>query len=338
MEFIGKEAITCHPANNETILRQKGYHLGCHCIETNEKCKEILWFLTLDGRFNIKSNTEIIYREATTSFAYTHVKDFNDMMEKVVLQIFEKRFKEKNANLISKSVLFKKVAKINTKDACIQYGPDCIASLQGLNDILNRIFRISFVLNKDLVLENTNSITQIRERYYGTLLVNRHFDYLNELHQRYPVTNEAFQIGTDLEKLFRLLTTSQNLTQFLEMLGYADDSFGSRLDISDHHILTPNSQSAEDSDLFKRSNENILMSILKYSLDLSDPWIPHYYNKRNNQDRQSEHLTRNLYKAWLTEADNDIKKLLLNAPGIDILQGWRYVSYYKMYCLCDFIS
>ena len=40
----------------------------------------------------------------------------------------------------------RKVAEINTKDACIQYGPDCIASLQGLNDILNRIFRISFVL------------------------------------------------------------------------------------------------------------------------------------------------------------------------------------------------
>ena len=86
-EFLIKELPTCRATSNKTMPNYNEYRLGCHCIETHDNCHKILWFLVFDGRFNVKANTEIIYREATTSFANVHVQNFNEMVEHVAMKI-----------------------------------------------------------------------------------------------------------------------------------------------------------------------------------------------------------------------------------------------------------
>ena len=63
-------------------------------------------------------------------------------------------------------------------------------------------------------------------------------------------------------------------------------------------------------DIFRRSNTQQIMSLMKYSLDLSNPWIPQYYHSYEDDDAmQTFGATRDLYKVWLAESDDELLKL-----------------------------
>ena len=208
-EFIGNEIDECRRAETAVTLDPKEYRLGCHCIHNNEMCRRILWFLILEGRFNIKSNIQMIHREVLTAFWNENAKNFKDMMKKIVTKAFDEKMSKKYSFLILNSPSYEAISTITTEKICIKFGPDCIIALRGLNDILKTVFKISFSLNKDLVENNAASLSQKRERYYGSLLVNNHFDYYESVNQNYQLTPNAFQIRSDLKKLLEMIFPSQ---------------------------------------------------------------------------------------------------------------------------------
>ena len=76
-------------------------------------------------------------------------------------------------------------------------------------------------------------------------------------------------------------------------------------------------------DIFRRSNIQQIMSLMKYSLDLSNPWISQYYhNYEEDEDMQTLRTTRDLYKGWLAEGDDELLKLLSTNGEINFLQGF----------------
>lgn len=290
-----------------------------------------MWFLVFDGKFNIKSNTEIVYREATTSFANVQVKNFNEMVENVAIKIY--------SFLINENPRYEEVTRITTEESCMQYGQDCTVALHGLNEVLNKIFRLSYVLNKDLISENETDDTKRRDRYYGTLLVNRHFDYSMQQYQTDQMTPETFQLNADLQRFFEVMLHAQNLTliEFLGFLGYEDIS------VATDKIYKSNLQNVSApgctlsnkrhyrclnlEQLFKRDNIKVIMSLMKYSLDMTDSWLPHFHNLKDKHDGLLTFETREMYKSWLAGKDNDLRKMISKDFGADIPQGWRCVSY-----------
>ena len=338
-EFLINEVSTCRATPNKTIPNHDEYRLGCHCIEMHENCRKILWFLVFDGRFNVKSNTEIIYREATTSFANVQVNNFNEMVENVAMKIFEKRLSHKYSFLINQNLHYEQVARITTEENCIQFGLDCTVALHGLNEVLNRVFRLSYVLNQDLFPENEANNTTRRDRYYGTLLVNKHFDYLVPQNQIDQMTPETFQLNTDLQKILGIMLHAQNLSliEFIGMLGYEDisestsETYESKLlkiNEAGCTLLNKNRDGCLNlKQLFKRGNIKAIMSLIKYSLDMTDSWLPHFHNLKDKKDGPLILKTREMYKSWIARKDNDLRKLILNDFGAEMLHGWRYVSY-----------
>ena len=81
--------------------------LGCYCMETDttrvqenrarKHCKSIVKFLTLCGRFSVKANVDIIYREAELKLGQSAEK-FEDLVNKIVYPIFRNRFFQKIHN------------------------------------------------------------------------------------------------------------------------------------------------------------------------------------------------------------------------------------------------
>ena len=311
MEFIGNEIQQCRRAENVDTLNPKEYHLGCHCIHNNKPCRRILWFLILDGRFNVKSNIQMIYKEVITAFSNENAKNFKDMMEKIVKKAFDEKLSQKYSFLVHKNPSYETISTITSENKCLQFGPDCIVALNGLNEILKTAFRISFALNKDLVENNASSLSQKRERYYGSLLVNKHYDYSEKSSQNYQPSPNAFQIRSDLTELLEIIFPSHNesLVEFIREFGYND-----------------NSKAHEPTKLeffTNRSNVEHILTLMKYSLDVSDPWIPQYYKTNISQDVHSIQPTCNLFKVWLLGERNSLRKLISSDVGLVNLQGWR---------------
>ena len=64
--------------------------------------------------------------------------------------------------------------------------------------------------------------------------------------------------------------------------------------------------------MFHRSNIESIMSLMKYSLDLSNPWVTQYYQMENeDHDKQTLGDNRDIYKFWLTMSDNRMLDLFL---------------------------
>ena len=62
--------------------------------------------------------------------------------------------------------------------------------------------------------------------------------------------------------------------------------------------------------MFHRRNTDTIMTLMKYSLDLSNPWITQYYQAEND-DMQTLQDNRNMYKLWVTGSENELIKLFL---------------------------
>ena len=70
------------------------------------------------------------------------------------------------------------------------------------------------------------------------------------------------------------------------------------------------------------------MSLMKYSLDLSNPWISRYYQGYGNDvSKQLGGDTRDLYKDWLAKGDDELLKLLLKDGKSNFLRSSGYVSF-----------
>jgi len=62
---------------------------------------------------------------------------------------------------------------------------------------------------------------------------------------------------------------------------------------------------------------------MKYSLELSDPWISQYHNKREREGMGLLRNTRKLHRLWITDDADELRKFLLNTSTLDHLEGWR---------------
>ena len=91
-----------HPMEHQNLHKTTQYVknlFGCHCIETTGKCRRILWFLTLTGRFSIKETVQILYRTTLTSNGWRFTGSFEDLIHGIVYPIFDERFSNKYEHL-----------------------------------------------------------------------------------------------------------------------------------------------------------------------------------------------------------------------------------------------
>ena len=75
--------------------------------------------------------------------------------------------------------------------------------------------------------------------------------------------------------------------------------------------------------IFRRSNIQQIMLLMKYSLDLSNPWTSQYYQgHEDNETKQTVGNTRDLYKVWPAEHDDELLKLFSTAGNLNFLQSF----------------
>ena len=76
------------------------------------------------------------------------------------------------------------------------------------------------------------------------------------------------------------------------------------------------------------------MSLMKYSLDLSTPWISQYYQGYGND--ASKHTVgdkRALNKVWLAKEGGELLKMLSKDEDLNFLQSFGYASLFDRICL-----
>ena len=80
--------------------------------------------------------------------------------------------------------------------------------------------------------------------------------------------------------------------------------------------------------IFNNNNIQQIMSLMKYSLDLSNPWISQYYQgHKNDASKQIVGDTRSLYKVWLAEGGDEFLNLLAKDRDFNFLQSFGYVTF-----------
>ena len=77
--------------------------------------------------------------------------------------------------------------------------------------------------------------------------------------------------------------------------------------------------------LFRSENTRTIMSIMKYSLDLSNPWISRYYQQQKDGQERPKHIAaRDLYRIWLAEEDNEMVRMISNSGEPNALSSLGY--------------
>ena len=75
------------------------------------------------------------------------------------------------------------------------------------------------------------------------------------------------------------------------------------------------------SELFQSNNIKQIMALMKYSLELSNPWISHYYKNDDDQKfMKTSLINKYIYKAWLIEDDVALLNLFSKNENFDFLQ------------------
>ena len=74
---------------------------------------------------------------------------------------------------------------------------------------------------------------------------------------------------------------------------------------------------------FAGSNILQIMTLMKYSLELSDPWVSHYHDYNEDAGVGTYRKRRNFHRLWLADNENELRKRLLRSTNVDILRGWR---------------
>ena len=73
---------------------------------------------------------------------------------------------------------------------------------------------------------------------------------------------------------------------------------------------------------FRRSNLPQILTLMKYSLELSDPWNSQYHSYRENGGMDLFKKGRELHRLWIADGD-ELPKTMVNASTLQYLQGWR---------------
>ena len=60
------------------------------------KCGEIVYFLALSGKHNVRPNVQILYQDAMISHGNLYVKTFKQMVDEVLYPSYQKRFQNRN--------------------------------------------------------------------------------------------------------------------------------------------------------------------------------------------------------------------------------------------------
>ena len=245
--------VTLHPHCKELAEEsnfQSGQRsVGCHCIEDNLKCREILHFLTLNGRFAVNGILNKLLHDTIRSFPMKSTTDFDAMMNEMLHPIFTDEFSQKLQFLKNKSInIHNDISKIKTEVDCWSYGPDCIVAIDRLNDTIQKLYRIFVVLNKEY--ENKSSFNRNDvKRNLGTLLTNLNFLLDSSDDSKYdgssvtvPASSShgkkhkhSLQLQKDLKMLLGNILPSDEitLTNMISFLGYADIMEHEPLDVMD---------------------------------------------------------------------------------------------------------
>jgi hypothetical protein len=74
---------------------------------------------------------------------------------------------------------------------------------------------------------------------------------------------------------------------------------------------------------------------MKYSLDLSNPWVTQYYpTDKEGPDKQTLGDNRDIYKVWLGMTANEMLKLFSKNGRHNFLEANGYLS--KIECISHF--
>lgn len=220
--FIGGSKPRCSILNSGSYKRQKMLLLGCHCLEMSNTCRDILIFLKQFGRFQAIAIKNLIYQEIRQTFDNEYIENFDDMIESIVYPAFFRRFRKRYLTMKNElKIGFPKGLRIRTFESCVDDGPNCIVALNTMNELLLKVFRTFYVLNKD-IMSSTKSSSISRKRHKGTLVANLNF-LLEETSDNIKPPKTAFsKLQNDLSKLGRLITSSKIFTapEIVQLLGF----------------------------------------------------------------------------------------------------------------------
>ena len=224
--------------HDQTCSNMKTNSFGCHCIESNVKCREILLYLKKSGRFQSLAIANILYQELQLSFGSTFAESLDDMIEDIIYPAFMRKFQHRQ---ITTGLQIKNFSsgteRLETFKDCIANGPDCSVALNSMNDLLSKSFRIFNVMSNDLRLA-VNSSLIIIERQMGTLLANLNFllEVEHENDKEWP-TIAFSRLQSDLRKLGRLIYPTQTMTipEVAQLLGFTQrlGTHGNNMGFSD---------------------------------------------------------------------------------------------------------
>ena len=84
--------------------------------------------------------------------------------------------------------------------------------------------------------------------------------------------------------------------------------------------------------MFQRTNTETIMALMKYSLELSHPWITQYYPaEKEGRNKQTLGDNRLMYKAWLATSGNEMLNLISKNGQNDFLEQTGYLDRIKFY-------
>ena len=69
----------------------------------------------------------------------------------------------------------------------------------------------------------------------------------------------------------------------------------------------------------RNTNFKQIMTLMKYSLDISKPWVSQYHKKAFNS-----YVSRHLSKAWFANTKDSIMKLFSNEQNMSFLKTFGY--------------
>ena len=236
-QFFKNNLHICKDTQNCAPEKHLKNALKYHCIEANEKCKEVLLFLTLNGRFSVMVNLHFFYQDAMTDFAEFSIKNFDDLIDQIIYPIFQKRFSSKNSLLRMTSVGQSIDSEIKTNEDCVSYGSDCTVSVDHFIDTLADFYGKFAVINKEFEASSSKTFFKL-ERYYGTLIANLNFQLDMDYEQAWHLLKSSktdvsslngkanvasSQLQNDLSLLLDSIMPASNisLTDLIGLLGYS---------------------------------------------------------------------------------------------------------------------
>ena len=216
-EFIGRNDQRCSNLTQLVDQQQNRYALGCHCLEKNEKCREILLFLKQSQRFRALAVANVLYHDIRLASDSSSVVSFNAMLDDIVYPAFIRKFKRRHVVMLDGCQHF----SINSLQDCFDNGPDSVVAFNTMNNLLQKVFRVYFVMNKDINPPSDSSLVG-RKRHHGTLIANLNFLLEEgELNDKMP-TIAFSKLQDDLIGMGKWIAPTKMLAihEVMQLLGY----------------------------------------------------------------------------------------------------------------------